>query len=143
MIAGLFNVIPLVGPWVGGVPGVTIALTTGSPLQALLVVIVMVGVQQIDNHFITPQVMQRTVHLHPAAVILALVAGGSMAGFYGLLLAVPTAAVIKILLSHAWRTYVLGEPVPPPEEPGGGVVLDVSELPENQGDSEGQAVLRS
>ena len=141
MIAGLFNVIPLVGPWVGGVPGVTIALTTGSPLQALLVVIVMVGVQQIDNHFITPQVMQRTVHLHPAAVILALVAGGSMAGFYGLLLAVPTAAVIKILLSFAWRTYVLGEPVPPLEEQPGAVVVDVASLPENQG--EGQAVLRS
>ncbi|HUP84800.1 MAG TPA: AI-2E family transporter [Acidimicrobiales bacterium] len=113
MIAGLFNVIPLVGPWVGGVPGVTIALTTGSPLQALLVVVVMVGVQQIDNHFITPQVMQRTVHLHPAVVILALVAGGSLGGFSGLLLAVPTAAALKILLGHAWRTYVLGEPVDP------------------------------
>ena len=143
MIAGLFNVIPLVGPWVGGVPGVTIALTTGSPLQALLVVIVMVGVQQIDNHFITPQVMQRTVHLHPAAVILALVAGGSMAGFYGLLLAVPTTAVIKILVSHAWRTYVLGEPIPPLEEAGAGVVVDVAARPANQGAEEGQAVLRS
>jgi predicted PurR-regulated permease PerM len=140
MIAGLFNIIPLVGPWVGGVPGVTIALTTGSPLQALLVVIVMVGVQQIDNHFITPQVMQRTVHLHPAVVILALVAGGSMAGFYGLLLAVPTAAVIKILVSFAWRTYVLGEPVEPLEPvQQDGVVEDVAALPENQG----QAVLRS
>ncbi|MDQ3106434.1 MAG: AI-2E family transporter, partial [Actinomycetota bacterium] len=106
MIAGLFNVIPLVGPWVGGIPGVMIALTTGSPLQALLVVGVMVGVQQIDNHFITPQVMQRTVHLHPAVVILALVAGGSLGGFFGLLLAVPTAAVLKILLSHLWHTYV-------------------------------------
>ena len=145
MIAGLFNVIPLVGPWVGGVPGVTIALTTGSPLQALLVVIVMVGVQQIDNHFITPQVMQRTVHLHPAVVILALVAGGSMAGFSGLLLAVPVAAVIKILLSHVWRTYVLGEPVEPleqPDQPTDGVVVDVAARPENQGDG-AQAVLRS
>lgn len=112
MIAGVFNVIPLVGPWVGGVPGVTIALTTGSPLQALLVVAVMVGVQQIDNHFITPQVMQRTVHLHPAVVILALVAGGSLGGFYGLLLAVPVSAVLKILISHLWRTYVLEEPLP-------------------------------
>lgn len=136
MIAGLFNVIPLIGPWVGGIPGVTIALTTGSPLQALLVVIVMVGVQQIDNHFITPQVMQRTVHLHPAVVILALVAGGSLAGFFGLLLAVPTAAVLKILVSHLWRTYVLGEPVEPwiDEAGPGGVVDDVAEHPENQGD---------
>ncbi len=110
MIAGLFNVVPLIGPWVGGVPGVAIALTTGSPVQALLVVAVLVSVQQIDNHFITPQVMQRTVHLHPVVVILALIAGGSIAGFFGLLLAVPTTAVLKILVSHLWRTYVLDEP---------------------------------
>ncbi|HEX9969950.1 MAG TPA: AI-2E family transporter, partial [Acidimicrobiales bacterium] len=45
IIAGLFNVIPLIGPWVGGIPGVVIALTTGSPLQALGVVVVMVGAQ--------------------------------------------------------------------------------------------------
>jgi hypothetical protein len=114
-------------------------------------------VQQIDNHFITPQVMQRTVHLHPAVVILALVAGGSLGGFFGLLLAVPTAAVLKILVSHVWRTYVLGEPIEPwvPEHPHGpgGVVDDVAQRPENQGDppagptgadpSEGQAVLRT
>jgi len=147
MIAGLFNVIPLIGPWVGGIPGVTIALTTGSPLQALLVVVVMVGVQQIDNHFITPQVMQRTVHLHPAVVILALVAGGSLGGFFGLLLAVPLAAVLKILVSHVWRTYVLGEPVEPWADPDadagpGGVVDDVADHPENQGDAP-QAVLRT
>jgi predicted PurR-regulated permease PerM len=111
MIAGLFNIIPLVGPWVGGVPGVTIALTTGSPVKALLVVAVMVGVQQVDNHFITPQVMQRTVHLHPAVVILALVAGGSLGGFFGLLLAVPLTACLKILIGHLWRTHILGEPL--------------------------------
>jgi predicted PurR-regulated permease PerM len=144
MIAGLFNIIPLVGPWIAGVPGVTIALTTGSPLQALGVVIVMVAIQQIDNHFITPQVMQRTVHLHPVAVILALVAGGSLAGFLGLLLAVPTAAVIKILVSHLWHTYVLGEEVEPLEVPGAGAIEDVRRNPENQGDgAPDQAVLRS
>lgn len=112
MIAGLFNVIPLVGPWIGGVPGVAIALTTGSPLQAVLVVAVLAGVQQVDNHFITPQVMQRAVQLHPAAVMLALLAGGSLAGFFGLLLAVPIAAVLKILIGHVWRIHVLDEPLP-------------------------------
>ena len=133
MIAGIFNVVPLIGPWVGGIPGVTIALTTGSPLQALLVVAIMAGVQQIDNHFITPYVMQRAVQLHPAAVILALVAGGSIGGFFGLLLAVPVAAVIKILASHLWHTYVLGHPVEH-DELGPGPVQAVEERPENQGD---------
>lgn len=112
MIAGLFNIIPLIGPWIGGVPGVAIALTTGSPLQAVAVIVVLTGVQQIDNHFITPQVMQRAVHLHPAAVILALLAGGALAGFFGLLLAVPVTAVLKILLGHIWRVHVLEEPLP-------------------------------
>ena len=112
MIAGLFNIIPLVGPWIGGVPAVAIALTTGSPLQAVAAVAILAAVQQVDNHFITPQVMQRAVHLHPAAVILALLAGGNMAGFFGLLLAVPVTAVLKILLGHIWRVHVLGEPLP-------------------------------
>ena len=111
MIAGIFNMIPLIGPWVGGVPGVVIALTTGDTLQAVGVVVVMVVAQQIDNHFITPQVMQRAVSLHPAAVILALLAGGTLGGFFGLLLAVPAAAALKILIGHLWRTHVLGQPL--------------------------------
>lgn len=110
MIAGMFNVVPLIGPWIGGIPGLLIALTTGSTLQAVGVVAVMAGVQQIDNHFITPQVMQRAVQLHPAAVILALLAGGTLAGFIGLLLAVPVAAVLKIICGHLWRVHILGQP---------------------------------
>ena len=111
MIAGLFNIVPLIGPWIGGIPGVIIALTTGSVFKALLVVAVMAGVQQIDNHFITPQVMQRAVALHPSAVMLALLAGGTIAGFVGLLLAVPVTAALRIVGSHLWRHHVLGEPL--------------------------------
>lgn len=110
MIAGFFNIVPLIGPWIGGIPGVVIALTTGSPVKALGVVAIMAGAQQIDNHFITPQVMQRAVRLHPAAVILALVTGGTLGGALGLLLAVPAAAVLKIILGHLWRVHILDEP---------------------------------
>jgi predicted PurR-regulated permease PerM len=111
MIAGLFNIVPLIGPWIGGIPGVIIALTTGSVFKALLVVAVMAGVQQIDNHFITPQVMQRAVALHPSAVMLALLAGGTIGGFLGLLLAVPVTAALRIIGAHVWRHHVLGEPL--------------------------------
>jgi predicted PurR-regulated permease PerM len=111
MIAGLFNIVPLIGPWIGGIPGVIIALTTGSPVKALLVVAVMAGVQQVDNHFITPQVMHRAVALHPAAVMLALLAGGTLAGFVGLLLAVPVTAALRIVGSHVWHRHVLDEPL--------------------------------
>ncbi len=112
MIAGLFNMIPLIGPWVGAVPGIIIALTTGGGLsKAIAVAVVMAVVQQIDNHFISPIVMQRAVKIHPAVVMLALLAGGTLGGFFGLLLAVPTTAVLKIVCGHAWRHYVLGEPL--------------------------------
>jgi predicted PurR-regulated permease PerM len=112
MIAGLFNMIPLIGPWVGAVPGIVIAITTGGgPSKAIAVAIVMAIVQQIDNHFISPIVMQRAVKLHPAVVMLALLAGGTLAGFFGLLLAVPVTVSLKIIIGHAWRHYVLGEPL--------------------------------
>lgn len=132
MIAGLFNMIPLIGPYIGAVPGIVIALTVGDGFgQAVWVAIVMTIAQQIDNHFITPNVMQRVVKLHPAAVMLALLAGGTVGGFFGILLAVPAAAVLKILVGHLWRTYVLGEPIElieaeiEAEDEGGGFVEDV------------------
>jgi predicted PurR-regulated permease PerM len=126
MVAGLFNVIPLIGPWVGAVPGVIIALTTRDVTTAVWVAVIMLIAQQIDNHFISPIVMQRAVKLHPAAVMLALLAGGTIGGFFGLLLAVPTTAVLKIVVGHLWHTYVLGDPFDDPPEPAGiGMVEDV------------------
>jgi predicted PurR-regulated permease PerM len=110
MLAGVFNIIPLIGPWVGGALGVVVAFAAGDgTTQAIWVVVVMVVAQQIDNHFVSPVVMQRTVHLHPVAVIMALLAGGTLFGFFGLFMAVPTAAIVKIIASHLWRTYVLGQ----------------------------------
>lgn len=109
MVAGFFNMIPLVGPYIGGIPALVIALTTKEPITALWVVLIMVGVQQIDNHFISPLVMQRVVKLHPVLVMLALLLGGTLGGFFGLLVAVPTAAILKILVGHLWRVHVLGQ----------------------------------
>ncbi len=135
MIAGLFNMIPLIGPWVGAVPGIAIALTTGGGLsKAIAVAVVMAIVQQIDNHFISPIVMHRAVKLHPAVVMLALLAGGTLGGFFGLLLAVPATAVLKIVIGHVWRHLVLGQPLDEIEalwdeqdaRPGVGVVEGLS-----------------
>jgi predicted PurR-regulated permease PerM len=135
MVAGVFNIIPLIGPWIGAVPGVIIALTTRDVGTAVWVAAIMAGAQQIDNHFISPLVMQRAVKLHPAAVMLALLAGGTLGGFFGLLLAVPTTAVLKIVCGHVWRTYVLGEPIEQAaaeweaedEQPGVGIVERVGD----------------
>jgi predicted PurR-regulated permease PerM len=112
MVAGFFNLIPLIGPYIGAVPGIVIALTTREPITAVWVAAIMTGVQQIDNHFISPLVMHRVVKLHPVLVMVALLLGGTLFGFFGLLVAVPTAAVLKIVLGHLWRIHVLGEPLP-------------------------------
>jgi predicted PurR-regulated permease PerM len=111
MVAGFFNMIPLIGPYIGGIPALVIALTTKEPITAVWVVVVMVAVQQIDNHFISPVVMSRVVKLHPVLVMLALLLGGTLGGFFGLLVAVPATAILKILIGHLWRIHVLGEPI--------------------------------
>ena len=117
MIAGLFNIIPLIGPYIGAIPGIIVALATKDVKAAIGVAIVMVVAQQIDNHFITPFVMKRAVHLHPSAVVLALLVFGTLGGFFGLLLAVPLTATMKVVGGHLWRRYVLGISVPGLDEP--------------------------
>lgn len=109
MIAGFFNLVPLIGPYVGGIPAVVIALTTRDPSTALWAVLVLLVVQQIDNHFVSPIVMQRAVKLHPVVVMVALLLGGTLFGFFGLLVAVPATAVLKIVVGHVWRVHVLGQ----------------------------------
>ena len=109
MIAGALNIIPFVGPWVGGFLGVTVGFVTADLQTAILAAVVAVIVQQIDNHLISPNVLRATVHLHPAVIILVLLLGGGLAGIWGVLLAVPVTAIIKILAGHLWRTRVLGQ----------------------------------
>ncbi len=98
---GIFNLVPLVGPTVGGLIGVTVALTVGGGVQqALLVVVVMVAVQQIDNHVITPLVVGRSVSIHPITVIIALVVAGSIGGIPLMFVAIPAAATLKLVVLH-------------------------------------------
>ena len=112
-IAGFFNLIPLVGPFIGGGIGFIIGTVYGGVGLGLKAAVVEIIVQQIDNHFLSPNVMRRTVQIHPVTVMLSLLAGGALAGFWGVLLAVPTVAVVKLVLSHLWATRVLGAEVTP------------------------------
>jgi predicted PurR-regulated permease PerM len=112
-IAGFTNLIPLVGPFIGGGLGLIVGTVTGSPALGLGAALVALVVQQVDNHVISPNVMKRTVKLHPATVMLSLLAGATIAGFWGVLLGVPAVAVVKLLLAHFWTTRVLNEEVSP------------------------------
>ena len=109
MIAGFLNIIPFVGPWVGGALGVIVALTTRDVETAIWAGLVALIVQQIDNHFISPTVLRATVRIHPALIVLGLVGGAAIGGFWGVVLAVPIMAIAKIIAGHFWRTRVLGQ----------------------------------
>ena len=106
MVAGVFNLVPLVGPFIGGGLAVVIALLSGEPLKAVWAALVLLIVQQIDNHLISPNVMGRTVQLHPVVVMLALLVGASFAGLFGMLVIVPLVAVAKIVFLFMWSKYV-------------------------------------
>lgn len=107
IVAGLANLIPLVGPFVGMVPAVLVAImnhlgTQGEPVRQLGVVVLSIFVmfiivQQIDNNFVTPKLVGKSVGMHPLAVIIALLIGASLMGPVGMLVAVPAAGTIKVI----------------------------------------------
>ena len=109
LLAGLLNIVPFIGPWVGGALGVSTALIVGDPIRAIWVVVAFLAIQQFDNHFVSPLILRVAVHLSPVSIILALLAGGSIGGLFGVLIAVPVTAVLKIIAGHLWRTRVLDE----------------------------------
>ena len=109
IIAGFLNLIPFMGPVVGGALAVLVALLNGSVSQAIWAVLIMIAIQQVDNHVITPLVQRTRVNLSPLVIVLALIIGGTVAGLLGVLVAVPATAAIRIIVGHIWRTRVLGE----------------------------------
>lgn len=99
VIAGLTEAIPVVGPILGGIPAVLVALTVSGE-TALLVAGWYIIVQQLEGHVLVPRVMQRTVGLNPLLVIVALVVGGLLNGVLGALLAVPVAGALQVIARH-------------------------------------------
>lgn len=109
LTAGFLNLVPFVGPFVGGALAAIVALFNGSLSQALWAVGIFTAIQQFDNHVVTPLVQRARVNLSPLVIVLALIAGGSLAGLLGVVLAVPIVTSIRIITGHLWRTRVLGE----------------------------------
>lgn len=96
--AGVLDVIPYVGAIAGWLPAFLIAWITNGFENALFVTIGIVVINQLEGHIIAPNVVSKSVELTPLAVILALIAGGEIAGIPGLFLAVPVAGAIRVLV---------------------------------------------
>jgi predicted PurR-regulated permease PerM len=94
MATGIFNVIPYFGAIIGAALA-AISAAFVDPWLALWAVLALVAIQQVEGLFISPRVMSDQVDLHPVAVILSLLAGGTLLGFVGLLIAIPVASAVK------------------------------------------------
>ncbi len=104
-IGGVTNLIPLVGPVIGAVPALLVAILD-SPVQVLRVLILITVIQQVESQFIYPSIIGRCTGFHPLVVILALLIGAKLYGFAGLLLAMPAAIILRIVTEHlleAWQ----------------------------------------
>jgi predicted PurR-regulated permease PerM len=99
--AGITELIPYIGPWLGALPAVLYALVQGGPLSALWVALLFLGIQQFEGHIVVPNVMGRSLRLHPLLVIFGLLAGGEIYGFAGILVALPLLAAGKA----AWEFF--------------------------------------
>lgn len=99
LIAGIGELIPIVGPLLAAIPAIAVAFSV-SPATALGVAIFFFLQQQVENHVLVPKVMSRQVGISPVLVIMALLIGGSLLGLVGAILAVPTAAILQVLLQE-------------------------------------------
>jgi len=102
--------VPLIGAFVAGLLAVLVALVSGGLFDAALVLGAIVLVQQVEGHLLYPLLMGRTVHLHPAVIVVALATGGILAGIVGVFLAVPAAGIASVVLQYA-------QDRPPPDSP--------------------------
>lgn len=101
VIAGIFETIPNIGPILGAIPAVIVALAQ-NPSLALVVAIYAFVIQQIENIFISPRVLGRSVQLHPVLVMVVLVIGSEIAGVLGLFLAPVVTAVLRDLFRYLY-----------------------------------------
>jgi predicted PurR-regulated permease PerM len=126
IIAGFLNLIPFVGPVVGGALAALVALLNSDPWQAVWAVLIMIAVQQLDNHLITPMIQRARVNLSPLVIVLALIVGGALAGLLGVLVAIPATAAMRIVVGHLWRTRILGQSW----KEAGEAMIEMTEPPE-------------
>jgi predicted PurR-regulated permease PerM len=102
LIVAVTNIIPYVGPFLGGAPAVIIALFD-SPTKAILVIIVITVAQQLEGNVLSPLILGKKLDTHPATIIILLLVAGNLAGILGLILAVPFYAVAKTIILNFVR----------------------------------------
>jgi predicted PurR-regulated permease PerM len=99
LVTAIGEMIPVIGPLLAAVPGILVGLAV-SPQTGIFVTIFFFVQQQIENHVLVPKVMERQVGVSAVTVIVALLIGGSVLGILGALLAVPSAAILQVVIQE-------------------------------------------
>lgn len=108
LIAGLLDVIPMIGPIIAGVPAVLLAFTV-SPITAVWTIVLFLIIQQIQGNFLQPMIQKQAVDVPPAILLFAVVAAGLLFGFLGVLLAAPLTVVVYVLVQRIYVRTLLGK----------------------------------
>jgi len=99
LIAAIGEMVPVIGPILSAAPAILAGFSV-SPQTGLFVALFWIAQQQIENHLLVPKVMERQVGVSPVIVITALLIGGSALGIIGAILAVPTAAIVQVIIQE-------------------------------------------
>jgi len=105
ILAGITELIPTLGPWIGG--GIAVIVTLAiAPGKAIWVAILYLSIQLVENYFLVPRVQSAYLRIHPAIIIVLIVFGAYIAGFWGLILAAPLTATLVEIYKYARRHYL-------------------------------------
>jgi predicted PurR-regulated permease PerM len=113
VIAGVLELLPIIGPIIAAIPAVILGLTAGVD-AAIAAVVLYALIQQVENHVLVPKIQGDAVELHPSVVIMAIVIGGAIAGILGAIFAVPITAAGRDLFRYAFHR--VDDPPATPEE---------------------------
>ncbi|HET6537108.1 MAG TPA: AI-2E family transporter [Sphingopyxis sp.] len=110
LIAGLLDVIPMIGPVIAGIPAVLLAFTV-SPMTALWTILVFLLIQQLQGNFLQPMIQKQAVNVPPAVLLFAVIAAGLLFGFMGVLLASPLTVVSFVIVQRIYVKTLLGKEI--------------------------------
>jgi len=154
ILAGLANMIPYLGPVVGGIPAVLVSVMDNGDFSGVpSIILAFAVIKIIDDVIVQPLVVSKSVELHPVVVILAIVAGGSLGGIFGMIVAVPLTSIIKVTVSILYwgftKYYIFSPPpfagdktvavlplargTPPPRRLSAGPPAEIDAAPRRKG----------
>lgn len=103
-IAAVTSVVPYLGPMIAISPAIVIALVD-SPFMLLKLAVVWMAVQFLEGHFISPNIMGKTMQIHPLTIIFVLLCAGNLLGLIGVILSIPLYAILKVLTQYIFDKF--------------------------------------